>query len=50
MSKKEVLRLVSVAILSVIITTIILCMLPLIGNVFVPVIVVAFLTFVWCAK
>lgn len=50
MSKKEVLQLVSVAILSIIITTIILCMLPLLGEAFVPLVVVSFLAFVWWAK
>lgn len=50
MEKKEIFQLVSVAILSIIITTVILCMLPLLGSAFVPVIVVAFLAFVWWAK
>jgi hypothetical protein len=50
MNKKEILQLVSVAILSIIITTVILCMLPLIGSTFVPVIVIAFLAFVWWAS
>lgn len=50
MSKKEVLQLVSVAILSIIITTIILCMLPLLGSAFIPVIVITFLAFVWWAS
>lgn len=49
MDKKEVLQLVSVAILSIIITTIILCMLPVLGEAFMPVIVIAFLAFVWWA-
>lgn len=50
MEKKEIFQLVSVALLSIIITTVILCMLPLIGSVFVPLVVVAFLAFVWWAS
>lgn len=50
MDKKEVLWLVSIAILSIIITTAILCIATLIGSLFVPVITVAFLAFVWWAK
>lgn len=47
MEKKEAFQPMSVAILSIIITTAILCMLPLLGSAFVPIIVVAFLAFIW---
>ena len=50
MEKKEIFQLVSVAILSIIITAVILCMLPLLGSAFVPLVVVAFLAFVWWSK
>lgn len=52
MDKREVLWLVSIAILSIIITTIIiLCVvLQLLGKVFIPVITIAFLAFAWWAS
>jgi hypothetical protein len=50
MDKREVLWLVSIAILSIITTIIILCIIPLLGDAFIPVITIAFLAFVWWAS
>lgn len=51
MDKREVLWLVSIAILSIITTIVILCIiLPLLGDAFIPIITVAFLAFVWWAS
>lgn len=51
MDKREVLWLVSIAILSIITTIIILyVLLQLLGKAFIPVIAIAFLAFVWWAS